>query len=193
MTIVPVVEGHGEVEAVPVLIRRIAERMGVVARVAPPIRVKRSKLAKESELERTIELAARIGGVDGSILVLLDADEDLPCRLAPRLLERARAARSDRRIRIVLARTEFEAWFIAAAPSIAGKRGLASPLAPATDAEAIRDAKGWLSQRMLSPHRYRETIDQAKLAAVFDLDLARIHSPSFDKFWRDTEDLLRGG
>ena len=38
---------------------------------------------------------------------------------------------------------------------------------------------------------YRETLDQAALSAVFDLDAAR-SAPSFDKLWRDVASLLEG-
>jgi hypothetical protein len=60
-----IVEGHGDREAVPVLIRRIAERLdpALVVHVASPIRTSRYKLVKSGELERAVELAARrVGG-----------------------------------------------------------------------------------------------------------------------------------
>lgn len=72
--IVTIVEGHGEVEAVPILLRRIVEAVAPNANVevTPPIRVDRYKVVKPTELERAIELAARIATVDGYVLVLLD-------------------------------------------------------------------------------------------------------------------------
>ena len=117
--IVTVVEGHGEVEAVPILIRRIAEIVapGIVIDLPRPIRVKRQRLLKAGELERAIELAARQAGADGGILILLDADRDCPAELGPIILTRATAARGDRAIRVVLAKVEYEAWFLAAAGS----------------------------------------------------------------------------
>ena len=44
---------------------------------------------------------------------------------ASEILERAASVRSDRRIQVVLAQREYEAWFLAAADSIAGYRELA--------------------------------------------------------------------
>ena len=43
-----IVEGHGEVEAVPVLIRRIAESLdpGMVVLLPSPLRVPKNKLVK---------------------------------------------------------------------------------------------------------------------------------------------------
>jgi len=59
--IAAIVEGHGECEAVPILIRRIAETIdpGFVPRVLPPLRVPASRLLKEGEMERSVDLAAR--------------------------------------------------------------------------------------------------------------------------------------
>ena len=124
--IVAIVEGHGEVEAIPVLLRRIAAAVAPTAEVEvlPPIRVERNRVVRPEELERVVELAARTVATDGSILVLLDADDDCPAELGPELLRRARAARPDRAIRVVLAKAEYEAWFLAAVASIAGRHDI---------------------------------------------------------------------
>lgn len=60
---------------------------------------------------------------------------------------------------------------------------------PPDDAEAIRDAKGWLTATMPPGQSYRETIHQASFSAIFDLDAAR-SAASFDKFWRDVSSLI---
>ncbi len=59
--IAAIVEGHGECEAVPILIRRIAQTIdpGFVPKVLPPLRVPASRLMKEGEMERSVDLAAR--------------------------------------------------------------------------------------------------------------------------------------
>ena len=191
--IATIVEGHGEVEAVPVLLRRIAERVapGIALEVPRPIRVKRHQILKAEEMERAVALAAGRAGPNGGILVLLDADDDCPADLASGLLHRARQSRSDRPIRVVLAKAEYESWFLAAAASLAGQRGIDEAASPPVDSEAIRDAKGWLSACMPPGRRYRETLHQAALTARFDLDSART-APSFDKMWRDLASLLGG-
>lgn len=54
----PIVEGHGEVAAVPVLLRRLraeAEAWGID--IGRPIRRNRSQLVKQSELEQSVRLA----------------------------------------------------------------------------------------------------------------------------------------
>lgn len=192
VTIASIVEGDGEVEALPVLIRRIAS---VVTpedppRVERPIRVPRGRLLKAEELERAVKLAARRAGPGGRILVVFDADDDCPRELGTKVLGRATSARTDRHIRVVLAKREYEAWFLAAAESIAGRRELSADLVAPEVPEAIRDAKGWLSARMPRGRAYRETRDQAALSATFDLKQARRSAPSFAKLWRDVEALL---
>lgn len=189
--IATIVEGYGEVEAVPVLLRRMAERVspGAVLELPRPIRMPRNRIVRTGELERAIGLAAAVAGANGCILLLLDADDDCPAHLAPQLLERAVEARPDRDIRVVLAKTEYEAWFLAAAASLAGRNGIVEAVERPDDPEAIRDAKGWLSDRMSRGQSYRETIHQASFSACFDLDLAR-SAPSFDKLWRDVSSLI---
>lgn len=70
--IIAIVEGDGEVEAVPVLIRRICGDVFPDAppNVLKPIRVRRDRILKEGELERYVSLAAVRVGDDGRILIL---------------------------------------------------------------------------------------------------------------------------
>ena len=189
--IAAIVEGHGECEAVPVLIRRIALDIdtGFVPRVLPPIRVPASKLLKEGELERSIQFAVLKLQGRGGILLILDCDDGCPAREGPRLLERAQRVRSDIPIAVVLAKKEYEAWFLAAAGSIASKRHLPATLESPSDPEAIRDAKGWLTERMPKGFRYSETSDQAALTQVLDMANAR-RADSFDKCYREIHKML---
>ena len=195
--IIPIVEGHGEVEAVPELLRRIGGALDppVFPNVLSPLRVPRSTLLRQGELERRVKLAANKVGEDGRILIIIDADDDCPAILGPKLLQRAQGARPDRQISVVLAKSEFESWFLAGASGLAGRRGLAPELTPPSDPEATRDAKGWLKARMEN-RTHKETRDQAAMASKFDMAEARQpgtphYSDSFDKLWRELEILLR--
>ena len=192
LTIVPVVEGYGAVEALPILVRRLAEEIcpGQPVNVRSPIRAKRNQVVQPERLENTVHLAARKGGSNGRILLLLDSDTDCPAKLAPELLHRAMATRSDRKIAVVLPKVEYETWFVAAAPSVAEQLGADEDLIAPESAESIRDPKKWLSDRMPAGQSYRPTRHQPSLSAKFDLALARKNSPSFDKMWRSLEDLL---
>jgi hypothetical protein len=190
--ILPIVEGHGEVTAVPILIRRIVAHYApdAYAHVEPPIRTTRAGLVLAGGLERTVELAARRTQATDGILILLDADDDCPRELAEALLERAKAARPDRAISVVVANREYEAWFIAAAQSIRGKRGLPDNMEPPEDPEAIRDAKGWLAHRTAQGFSYKPTVDQPALTQIFDLEQAYA-ARSFRKLVKDVVALAR--
>ncbi|WP_433509433.1 DUF4276 family protein [Nonomuraea sp. CA-143628] len=195
VTIASIVEGHGEMTAVPELLRRIAYASGIwEVRVPEPQRVPRGSMIAPGGIEAAVRKSAALHITGpGGILVLIDADKDCPAALGPALLSRAREARGDKEIAVVIAHKEFEAWFLAAAKSLSGRRGLIDPLEPPPDPEGIRDAKGWLTAHKIDGTSYKETADQAALAALFDLEQARGGAPSFDKFCRDVERLLRGG
>jgi len=191
LRIASIVEGHGECEAVPILVRRIAQTLdpALAPVVHPVIRVPASKLVKQGEIERAIELAARKNAGQGGILVLLDSDDGCPARDGPALLQRAIKARPDLPIAVVFAKREFEAWFLAAAESLRGQRGLPEDLTGPPDPEAVRGAKEWLGDRMRHGHGYAESSDQPALTAVFDMNAAR-RADSFDKCHREISRLL---
>ena len=121
-----IVEGHGDVAAVPVLLRRIQQQCDPAAylEIARPIRIARHKLVKPGELEKAVAFAANQVASPRAILVLIDADDDCPAELGPELLARAKRVRPDVPIGIVLAKYEFEAWFLASLESLGGRRGL---------------------------------------------------------------------
>jgi hypothetical protein len=189
MNIGIVVEGFGEVAAAPILIRRLANLLNpsIALQVLQPYRLSRYKLIKVGEIEKAVDFMARKVGPGGAVLVLIDADDDCPATLGPALVARARAARPDRHVSVVLAKREFEAWFLAGAISLRGERTLPSDLDPPNQPEQIGGAKEWLSTRMTSG--YSETLDQPAFAAALDLASAR-QSDSFDKLVRDLSALL---
>ena len=56
-----IVEGHGDRDAVPIVLRRIAVNLQVpvAVNVVASLRTPRSKLIKPGELERAVEFSAR--------------------------------------------------------------------------------------------------------------------------------------
>lgn len=171
---VPIVEGHGEIEAVPLLIRRIVtERSSAICPlVNPPIRIKAGSFLRDPEYFRKyIQMAAaKAAQSEGVVLILLDCEDDCPATLGPQLLANAMTVRSDVPYAVVLAHREYETWFLAAAESLRGCAGLPVDLAPPADPERIRGAKEWLGKRM--PHPYDPIIHQAAFTATFDLGQA---------------------
>lgn len=193
VVIASIVEGDGEVRALPKLLYRIAGDLGIAGLYTPtPMRIPRGRLTHPGGIERAVSaVATRVTG-NGGVLVVLDADDDCPAALGPVLLDRARKARPDKRVSVVLANREFEAWYLAAAPSLAGQHGFPDPFPAPEDPERPRDCKGLLTQARAAGHPYKETVDQAALASAFDMAMARAHAPSFDKFFREVTALLEG-
>jgi len=187
-----IVEGQGDAEAVPGLVRRIAWSFSPAMQLhIEAFRFPRNQLLRPGILESKIELVVRRIGRQGAVLVILDADDDCPARLGPELLERARRERPDLALSVVLAKREFEAWFLAAAESLRGWRGLSETLEAPGDPEAIRGAKEWLAKKLRAAGgSYSETADQQALVWVFDFELARKRSASFAKCWREIRRLL---
>lgn len=179
----PIVEGHGEIEAVPLLIRRIfaeASRQEV-PRINPPIRVKSGSFLNNSDyFSRYVNMAAaKAAQAGGEILILLDCDDDCPATLGPLLLSKALSVRNDVPTTVVLAHREYETWFLAAAKSLGGCSGLPVDLTPPSASEAIRGAKEWLGNRM--GQSYDPIIHQVSFTSRFDLEQAKT-VPSFARF-----------
>lgn len=194
--IFPIVEGHGEVEAVPILLRRVLHEIcsRYDVEISQPYRLPRGRIvsADTSFLVKSVELGARkIAQANGRglVMVLLDADKECPARLAPDLL--SRIARPDIPTAVVIAKQEYEAWFLASVISLRENRNVRSTAMPQTRPEDIEDPKKYLARHVLKEeHSYRETVDQPALTAGLDLPSTRSASPSFDKLCRDIEKLL---
>jgi Domain of unknown function (DUF4276) len=188
-----IVEGDGEVEALPILLPRLMrrfspDRLPVTPR---PIRRPRNSIVKAGQLEGWVEIAARKVELRGGVLVLLDADRDLPCTLAPTLLKRARTASRECPVSVVLANRNYEAWLIASAATLAGNSGFPLTVPPHPNCEEIRGGKAWLTQWWAGTDYYSPTQHQADLTRLMDIDLARQNSPSFDKLCRDVARLCQ--
>jgi hypothetical protein len=143
------------------------------------------------ELQRAVQLGTlKIlqTGMFGVILVLLDADDDCPAELGPRLLRQI--SRPDVAAGVIVAKREYEAWFLAGAQSLRRHRTVSDTAAAPADPEGIRGAKQHLERHVLVPDAvYQETVDQPALTAALGLEEARA-APSFDKLCRDLCRLL---
>src|SRR5207245_6753189 len=117
---------------------------------------------------------------DLPLLVLLDADNHCPKDLADDLKARCHAKHADVTISIVIAKREYEAWFLAAARSLAGQSGLAEQLEPPIDPESVQGAKEWLTAHMRPDQSYSPTRHQSAYSDMMDLSEAR-NARSFRK------------
>jgi len=189
--VVPIVEGHGEEDAVPILLRKlICEHLQACdIEVDRPIRKKRSELVNPDELARWVRIAAQVAGCVG-IVVIFDADDDCAATLGPQLTEFAREHIESIPVYVVLAVREYESWLLASIDSLKGKAGLRQdPELPSGGPESKRDAKGWIERNMIE-RPYVETLHQAKMTNWLDVNLAAKNSRSFRKLLNDVEDLV---
>lgn len=184
MTKISVVgEGDGEVPAARILLDRLS-----AAGLVPPIRVSkvlnaqgRGNLTTAGGVERFYRLARTDAD---AILFLADADADCPPTLAGSLAARIRAITPVVPVGFVLAKAEFESWFIADVARLAGttvKGRVLLPVGtkPPADAEELANPKAWLIQRTSTGTTYKETSDQPALSAAIDLVHVAATSRSF--------------
>jgi len=190
-SVATIVEGHAEVESVPLLLRRIFAQLGVTSvQVARPFRIKRNRVVKSGELERAISQTIRDRDGVAGIMVLIDSDDDCPAELGVQLLERAKKT-TQIPVSVVLAHREFECWLLGSKESLRGINGIAESATVPPNPESIRGAKEHLTRNMTRGRRYLAVDDQSSFTERFDLNLARQRCPSFDKCFRETERLLR--
>jgi hypothetical protein len=115
LLVAPIVEGQGEVACIRILLERIWEMLGgEFIQVIQPIRKPRGQLVKRGILQEavrstSIKLRNSSTSRDPTLfLILIDADEDCPRDLGPKLLEFARETNSVVDIACVLANVEYE-------------------------------------------------------------------------------------
>jgi hypothetical protein len=186
------VEGKGEDDAVPRLVKRLLKDKGGQYDIFvddSPFRVGSvDKLVRQDfhDWKRFLGASLKRPNV-GGVLLILDGDIEKVGGKAFCAAEVARSlagaamqvgAGETFSVAIVLARQEYESWLIAGIASLAGKvlpdgrRIKSDAQAPAGDLEASpRNAKGWLST--IIERGYKPTRDQAALTGMVDLELIR--------------------
>ena len=188
--IVLLVEGEGDLEAVPVLAKKLWPKVAYrdVAPDPRPMRVGGYPQLCAHEYRkwrRLLAAAAKRPGFAGAILLIdgdakKNADKSPFCAVTAARGLVAAAAESGAgelfSLCVVFANREYESWVLAAGPVLAGrvssnelfKPGIEFP----SDAEqSPRDAKGWLRTNLT--RGYRERIDQKELTALFDAEILR--------------------
>jgi Domain of unknown function (DUF4276) len=186
------VEGEGDTDAVPMLVRSLLTAKGEWYDVLlddRPFRVGSvNKLVKNDfhDWKRFLGAALKRPNVSG-VLLILDGDTEkiggkhfCAATIAKDLARAAMVVGAGQRfsVAVVFAIKEYETWLIAGAASLAGQRLPDGRLiksnakAPEGNLEAgPRDAKGWLNDIVAGG--YKETRDQAALTKLVDLDVIR--------------------
>ncbi|QRN96193.1 hypothetical protein JRI60_45445 [Archangium violaceum] len=188
--LVCVVEGEGEVAAIPNLCARVMAYLGVQGWVVDPepIRRKRSALVdarhprprrpcREDEVVKAMVLAQRRPRPGNAVLLLCDEDEDCAAVWGPdatRVMRRLGAGVA------VMAVHEYEMWLLLSRPDAElMAAGVAVPVSG-------RGAKG--TMRKLVPD-YSPTVHQLQETRRIDIGFLRERSASFDKLVRSIAEL----
>ena len=179
--LVCIVEGHGEVQAIPNLCARIFAHLGAKSWLVDqhPVKQPRSRLVdhrvgspnrppQSASFQAAIEMAVRRPG--DAVLVLCDSDDDCPAAWGPAATLLVR-----RRVRgaAVMVLREYETWLLASctrSSKIEGRK-----------IEEIRDAKKLLSRYVPG---YKPTVHQLSATRSLDIPVVRAISASFDKLVR---------
>jgi hypothetical protein len=187
--LIPVVEGMGEVRAVPALIYRWLGMNGLSGEVVVPGAVNAKgcgnlKAQHSPAQQRGVEhyVGSALRGRPDAILVVLDADDECitrpPARkkLGPELLDRARAVAGTVPVGVVVANREFEAWILA-------------DLYDVDDAETRAGCKAAVGR--LINESYEPAVHQVQLARRLAFsDAGRARSRSLDKLVRELARLV---
>lgn len=174
-----VVEGPGDVRAVPMLLRAYLAAKGDYADVLGkpvPFHGKGNATATGG-IEGYVATAARPGCV--GVLVILDADDELVCEEGPRLLARAQPVIAQPVV-LAIAERDYEDWLYASTET------LELPNPQAWD-DGMRGKSA--IQRGLAPEKYVKPTHQPRLTARVDIDLASSRSASLSRALRKFDDL----
>jgi len=188
--IVPIVEGDGELEAVPILLRRILfehiqnfDWQVSRPKKAHSLPVLRKKLA---EYIRYAQIEPECAG----ILILLDLDDGCPEEEACNLAIEIRNLSPSYPVAVVMAHREYEAWFLASLETLAGEYDLPAGLTYEGNVEDLRGVKEWISRHMPAGKIYKETIHQPSMSRQIDLHNSSGRSRSFNRLLSAVEQIL---
>jgi hypothetical protein len=179
MNIQPIVEGEGEVGAVPVLLRRLCDAAGAYTLgINTPIRRPRTDLVREDGVREAVQLARK--QLDcAAILVMFDSDDDCPKDIVLRIQGWAQTEASPIPSFVVIPTREYEAWFLATVESLRGVKGILADATSHANPESPRGAAEELRSRMTPKRNYSKPVDQPALTAQFDMATAYRRCRSF--------------
>jgi len=174
-----VVEGRGEQQALPLLLRRHRADSGDYRDIlsAPVVCHGRDKALMRNGVEGFVATAAARPGCRG-VLVVLDAEGDAACQLGPELQRRAQLVTATP-VAVCLAEPMYEGWLVASAETLQ-LEGLTFAQVRNPEA-AIRNALGV---------NYIKPTWQPRLTARIDFNLAIPRSPSLRRTLERLDSLM---
>jgi len=204
----PIVEGPGEARALPILLRRLLlEKFGLNPadiQILPPKNAlgygRLTRADPKAGVERYVQHALK--DQCDCVLILIDNDpakglkhdriiqDDCAPELAHYLAQRLRNMYCTKPVVVVVARWEYEAWFLANLERIGSLVGIAEGVVFEGDVESVGSPKGWIARRLPPGRRYSPTIDQPALTRALDLDIVAQRSRSFRRLQHALEELI---
>jgi len=177
-----IVEGLGEFEALPLLLRRWLREHGDFRDLlgSPVLCHGRSNALRVGGIEGKVAIAAARPGCR-AVLVVLDGEGDPVCQRGPEFLRRSRASSHGKPIAIALADRRYEAWLVASAETLGLERLAYS---------AVRDPLSALV-KAIRPEKYVKPIWQPRLTDRIDFDRAISRSPSLKRLLDRFDELVR--
>lgn len=175
MRLLPVVEGPGDMQAVPLLLRRLLHERHQIydVEVLPPYRYGNlPKMLKN--FVRNVLAAAK---ENAPILWTADCDDGCPIAWVNQFEEQLPAGLQIP-IRFALFLREYESMFLAEHNCLISKLALELDTPALPNPETHRDAKGEISRMMPAGAAYKEMVHQPRLTAAMDLDTAIANSRS---------------
>jgi hypothetical protein len=177
MRIAAVVEGYGDVSAVPTLLAKLGTVVDIELHAPNPIRAGEwPKLKRPGELERFLELAAS-RNLDRVVLIL-DMDDSCPVSEAQNFWDRVTAWKGNRNVDVGLCfiMKEYESFFLSCIDDLAtaGHPRLQQCI---QNAESTRSAKQLLKE--IVDGRYKETQHQLEYTKKIEIRNLFVRSRSF--------------
>jgi Domain of unknown function (DUF4276) len=191
--VLPIVEGHGELAAVPLLLRRLLDRQGRNDVVVDRAQRRGEWPIAKREFDRYYRAA--LNECQKIIWILdYDCNECVDFQVdAAWAISRARELDDRGTLAMCFVVMEFESLFLweerplrHVFPNM--KRDARLP----DDPEGVRDAKGCISAMLPTGYMYKPTTHQARLTAVVDLELLASRSRSFQRLESGLRSLLGG-
>jgi hypothetical protein len=198
-TIYLIVEGDGEREAAPLLMRRLLGELHKryeFNKITAYNAHGNGNITVPGGLERFLELTRRQPDCMG-VVVLLDAEQEhvkCPPGLACGLSKRARSLGLPFPVVVVCAVCEYESWFLYDVfpdhRHTIAEKWLKPGAVYEGNPEEECSAREWLKRNMESGLTYKETLDQPRMTAHLDIGHVREHSRSFKRLVNAVNELL---
>jgi len=193
--LVPIVEGAGEVNAVPNLLYKILHAQHCYdILIDRPLNANGvGNLTKPNGVEGFVQTAA-LRPDCGAILILVDADKECALERPRDFSRRLQAIGVRFPVVIVAAKRMYENWILASVETLRGQAlsdgtCLREELMLFEDIET-RNGKGELKNWLPEGRAYNEPVDQVAFTQLVEVTLVHPRSRSFQRLWHAVEEAI---